>query len=148
MYACQTRVRPHVFADWMKGLLLSLALAATSAPTAVRAEPNGPARVDAICRSELGATPGEAHYAACVASLSQSLNDLERARSLAEARTGDRTDADARPVRSYMSVSPTEAHRREERACAMIGYDPAANGFGRCVAGLQTSLFMADNPLN
>jgi hypothetical protein len=132
-----------------------------------------------ICRSIIGLTPGEAQFAACVQSLSQSWRDLVHARGLADARARCRdkglrpstpelaecvldsseTAADtapnllgsettAAPARSYFGASPTETHRREERACAALGYNPATIGFASCLANLQSALFLTDNPLN
>jgi len=51
-------------------------------------------------------------------------------------------------AKSYFGASFDEIRRREQRACAEIGYDPAGAGFGECVADLATSLDSADRPLS
>jgi hypothetical protein len=58
------------------------------------------------------------------------------------------TGGDSVHAKSYFYASPSQVHRREETACAHLGLDPSSDGFATCVAGLQTSRFMADNPLN
>lgn len=55
---------------------------------------------------------------------------------------------EAGSAKSYFYASPREAHRRMEMSCATLGFDPASGAFASCVAGLQASLFAADNPLN
>ena len=64
----------------------------------------------------------------------------------------DRPDALETPSNgsagSYFSASNGEVHRRAQRACAQIGYDPVSSGFANCVAGLESSLFDADNPMH
>jgi len=62
-------------------------------------------------------------------------------------RVSDAPDG-AGPAKSYYLTSPRDVHRREEQSCARLGYDPTSGGFASCVAGLQASLFAADNPMN
>jgi hypothetical protein len=134
--------------------------------------------VGQICRSTLGVEPGEAHYVGCVESLSASMNDLGRGRALARARgdcidRGLRPDTPAlaecvlhgsdAPVmsartvsqaseagapKSYFYTAPRDVYRREQLSCARLGLDPTSRAFGGCVAGLQSALFAADNPMN
>lgn len=54
----------------------------------------------------------------------------------------------AKKTRSYFYASNDEVRRREQEACAEIGYDPVGDGFASCVASLQSSLFDADNPMH
>ncbi len=55
---------------------------------------------------------------------------------------------DGRPAKSYFYASPSETHHRMQLSCARLGLDPASGAFADCVAGLQASLFAADNPMN
>jgi hypothetical protein len=158
----------------------TVALMAVSGPAvAGDDDPGAPSleQIGQVCLSTLGVSPGEAHYANCVESLSQSQHAFAHAQAVARAREGclDRgfahnspslaectlaaseTRRPAPPIdttdngphtRSYFYASPNEIHRREEAACTRLGLDPSSGGFGTCVAGLQTSRFAADNPLN
>ena len=55
-------------------------------------------------------------------------------------------DPPAKPPKSYLLVSNKEVHRREQLACAAIGYDPANAGSAQCVVELDSAMFEADNP--
>ncbi len=80
--------------------------------------------------------------------------------SLSGARAGSRAEALARqpvlqaalpapPAKSYFSASFDQVRRREQRACADIGYDPVSGGgFNQCVAQLSANLTYADDPMN
>ena len=54
----------------------------------------------------------------------------------------------APPAKSYFRASFDQVRRREQRACADIGYDPVSGGFTQCVAQLSANLNYADNPMN
>jgi hypothetical protein len=54
--------------------------------------------------------------------------------------------AEAGAAKSYSYASPREVFHREQRSCARLGFDPIAEGFGACVASLQSAMFEADNP--
>jgi hypothetical protein len=54
----------------------------------------------------------------------------------------------ARATKSYYSVSRDEVRRREQQACAEIGFDPIGSGFAECVADLQASLLRAENAMH
>ena len=54
----------------------------------------------------------------------------------------------AAPAKSYFSASFDQVRRREQRACADIGYDPVSGGFNQCVALLAANLSYADDPPN
>lgn len=56
--------------------------------------------------------------------------------------------APATAAPSYFKASADEVRRREQRACAAVGFDPADPGFGACVTGLDSALFDADHPVN
>jgi hypothetical protein len=50
-------------------------------------------------------------------------------------------------AKSYFNASVNEIRRREQRACAEIGYDPADAGFGQCVGNLTANMDEADYPV-
>jgi hypothetical protein len=52
------------------------------------------------------------------------------------------------PPKSYFGASFDEIRRREQHACAAIGYDPAGSGFGQCVADLAAELGEVDHPVD
>ena len=136
------------------------------------------AQVGRLCQSVIRVQPGEAHYVGCVESLSDSWRGLEQARTLSGARascldrglkpdTPDLAECELRaaqsappvirpvstrdePVsgKSYFYASPSDVHRREELSCARLGFEPGSGGFQSCVAGLQSAMFAADNPMN
>ena len=51
-------------------------------------------------------------------------------------------------AKSYFRTSRRDVRRREELSCARLGLEPGTGGFAGCVAGLQATLFAADNPMN
>jgi hypothetical protein len=134
------------------------------------------AQVGRICQSVVRIRPGEAQYVGCVSSLSDSLQSLEQGRALQQARAaclgkglgpdspdwGDcilqsagapypaikaAAEAEAPGAsKSYFSASPREVARREQLACARLGFDPADGAFAGCVANLAGTLFEIDNP--
>lgn len=140
--------------------------------------PDQLAEVGRICQSVIRVQPGEAHYVGCVESLSDSWRGLEHARTLGEARascldrglkpdTPDLAECELklaraapptiRPVstggepvsgKSYFYSSPSDVRRREELSCARLGIEPGSGAFLSCVAGLQSTMFAADHPLN
>jgi len=135
---------------WLAGGTFALAVAsgAFAAPRAADSPSSGQiADIGRICQSSLGVQPGEAHYAGCVTSLSQSRAALARDLTAA-AREIPAVDVNGARAGSYFTASPGEVHRREAAACARIGLDPASSGFASCVAGLQSAQFAADNPLD
>lgn len=52
-----------------------------------------------------------------------------------------------RPARSYYEASFKMVRRREQDACARLGYDPSYPSFAQCVARLDTALFISTHPL-
>jgi hypothetical protein len=101
------------------------------------------ARVDRACETIVGTEPGEAHHNACVASLSGSVERLGLSNASYE-----QGGVQARSNGSYFQGSPQELHRREQQACASVGFDPANRSYESCVADLASSLFAIDHPLN
>jgi len=134
----------------MNRLIPSLALAIfiTGAGFAPRAsaQPGNAAAlaaVDHACRDILGTSPGEEHFSGCVASLSGSI-----ARAGASAGYDRVSASDGASRGSYFTGSPSSVHRREARACASVGIDPAGQAFDSCVADLSSAMFAIDHPLN
>jgi len=132
-------------------------------------------RIGELCQSVIGVQPGEAHYDACVVSLTDSANRLGNGRALAQAREdclqqalqlnapalsgctlrSDQEAAAAGKVsglgeatapKSYFYASPRDVRRRVEMSCAELGFEPGSDGLARCAASLRASLFAADNP--
>ena len=48
--------------------------------------------------------------------------------------------------RSFFMTSNGDRRRREELACASLGFDPSGGAFDSCVAGLAATMFALDNP--
>jgi hypothetical protein len=46
---------------------------------------------------------------------------------------------------SYYKVSSREIHKREQAACARLGYDPVDGGFAKCVASLDSALYASEH---
>jgi len=51
-------------------------------------------------------------------------------------------------ARSFFWASNHDRRGRERLACALLGLDPARDGFQGCVADLQATMFALDNPPN
>ncbi|HEX3363814.1 hypothetical protein [Phenylobacterium sp.] len=49
------------------------------------------------------------------------------------------------PARSYFNASFDEVRRREQMACARVGYDPINGSFAKCVASLDSALFASQH---
>jgi hypothetical protein len=160
----------------MAGALSLAAAACLAAPPAALASPAPRAgAVGRICAGTLGLDPGEKHYAACVQSLTGSLADLRAGQGMASARRAcaarglapgaaafDECElrlADAAPAadpagdgpavaggRSYFESSRGEAWKRDELACARLGFDPADTAFQACVSDLRGALARASMP--
>jgi hypothetical protein len=119
--------------------------------------------------------PGEKHYAACVESLSRSLQGLREGEGFGLARrgcvargyapntaglaecelAGAPASAEGGPryptetpggSRSYFMVSRETAFRRDRLACARLGFDPTQAPFGDCAADLRAALARASEP--
>jgi hypothetical protein len=159
-------------------LILAAGAGAVAARASGPGEPaaDQPARVGQVCQSVVGVRPGEEHYDVCVESLSESLRALGPARAISLARNdclakglrpgssalavcelqstatppaaGDAPPTEPGGAKSYFSASPRDSFRREQLACAEVGFDPAGGAFDSCVASLRAALFSADNPMN
>ena len=99
------------------------------------------ARVTEVCERVLRVRPGDLHFYSCIDSLSHSLRSDGRsaggAPMSAEAPGG---------AASYYAASSKVAIRREQIACAAVGFEESAPGFTACVADLGESLRAADDP--
>jgi len=156
------------------GVLVVLASLTMAAPLAV-ADPADV--VGSVCTQVVGLAPGEKHYAACVESLTHSVQSLHRGEGLAVARqaclahgyptgspglaecelaatpaataTGGPSGDTAIPggSRSYFDVSRHTAFERDQLACARLGFEPAAGGFDDCVADLRAALAQASTSM-
>jgi hypothetical protein len=131
-------------------------------------------QVQQICHAVLGIPAGVGLATDCVGALSESAVAMSRARDMQAARqvclakglqpggteqpqcelsaASERADvrintAALDPVgKSYYSASSREIHRREQTACARLGYDPIDGGsFAKCVAGLDSALFASEH---
>ena len=91
---------------------------------------------------EKGLRPGEPGFGECEL---QSAN-VQPVRSTVTWAPGAQDPAEPGGTKSYFYASPHDVFRREQLSCARLGFDPTDGGFGSCVAGLQSSMFEADNP--
>ncbi|HWF78316.1 MAG TPA: hypothetical protein VN694_14195 [Caulobacteraceae bacterium] len=159
----------------MAGAVSLAALACIATPPAAIAGPARDGAVGRVCAGTLGLDPGEKHYAACVQSLSGSLANSSAGQGMANARRAcaarglrpgaedfDECElrlADAAPApasvrasapaaggRSYFESSRGEAWKRDELACARLGFDPAGTAFQACVGNLRGALARASMP--
>lgn len=152
----------------LAGLACLLTAPATAAPARDGA-------VGRVCAGTMGLAPGEKHYAACMQSLSGSLANMQAHRGMMAARHAclargmtpgaadfdecELREADAAPRaqavddaaapdggRSYFNMPRGEAWRRDELACARLGFDPADAAFQSCAADLRGALARASMP--
>jgi len=147
-HSCHVKFPPRSGRVW-SGVTASLAAAfalASSAGCAVAAPYNPDnlpadqvARIGEVCQSVIGVQPGEAHYVACVVSLTGSANGLGHGHALTQAR-------ETLAPKSYFYASPRDVRQRVEMSCAQLGFEAGSDGLARCAAGLRASLFAADNP--
>ncbi|THD52994.1 hypothetical protein [Phenylobacterium sp.] len=49
------------------------------------------------------------------------------------------------PAKSYFNASFDEVRRREQMACARLGYDPINGSFAKCVTSLDSALFASQH---
>jgi hypothetical protein len=109
------------------------------------------ARIDVMSDSDCagrGLARGTAEYSVCVLER-QRANAAEYARSAPAAANsqapvklayGEKGQAD-----DHSDWTSDARYRREEYACAQLGLDPTDQAFAECVAGLEISLYNADN---
>jgi hypothetical protein len=157
------------------GLIAAVSSLILASPVAASARLDSDAQVDQICTSVVGLAPGEKHFAACEQSLADSLRGLREAQGAALTRR-DCRDQGYRPgtaglaecelasapanrprgadlnapvpggSRSYFLVSRDTAFRRDELACAKLGFDPAQSAFTACASDLRGALARASAP--
>jgi hypothetical protein len=53
---------------------------------------------------------------------------------------------DAQSSGTYFAAQSHPGFRREQQACALVGFDPAFGAFANCVANLQSTLRAGDTP--
>jgi hypothetical protein len=167
-----TRSRSPHGVLWLAAAVASLTLAS---PMAATARPDADGQVAQVCASVVGLAPGEKHFAACEQSLADSLHGLREGQGTALARrgcleqgyrpgtpglaecelAGAPADAPRGPdydgpvpggSRSYFLVSRDTAFRRDELACAKLGFDPAQSAFADCASELRGALARASDP--
>jgi hypothetical protein len=146
-----------------------------ASPFAASAKSVSDDQVAQVCTGVVGLAPGEKHFAACEQSLADSLHgpregqgtalarrhclgqgyrpgtaglaECELASAPADAPRGPDYDV---PVpggsRSYFLVSRDTAFRRDELACAKLGFDPAQSAFADCASDLRGALARASDP--
>jgi len=103
-------------------------------------------RAAANCRAK-GFASGSPDLALCV---------LRSVNSRSEPVATQTSSAAAMPVseqlpaasRSYTYASPHENARREQVACAALGFEPAHEAFKSCVKGLDDTFYAIDHPIN
>lgn len=138
------------------------AQAATGIP--VSPSPEQFAQVGQVCQSIVRVRRGEAHYDACVSSLSDSLQSASHDRMVRELSEGCiekglapggaglaecvLQSSGEKPTSSgsYFYASPYEVSRRVRLSCARLGFDPANGAFTNCVASLAAALNPVDEP--
>lgn len=123
--------------------------------------------VDQTCRDTFGAQPGDTYFEACRTSLAGAVHRRDEARRVAQTRVdctksgakegssalalcvlGAKAVPTAGPQRlmSLTVASRDEVHRRIERSCATLGFDPSSVAFASCVADLEASVAEAESP--
>jgi hypothetical protein len=160
---------------WLAPVALVAALAVALPGAAFAGSYADDGKVGVVCVSVVGVQPGEKHYAACVESLSRSLGSLRAGEGMGLARQGCRaqgyrpntpglaecelaaapapaTNGPEYPAatpggsRSYFLISRETAFRRDQLACARLGFDPTQAPFGDCAADLRAALARASEP--
>lgn len=157
---------------------LSLAACATTPPTELaNLSSTQVEAINQICGPALGAHQGDSYFLACRSSLAASVKDEETGKQLvatqkrctarglthgspalalcvldekavaAAPRTAKRVQI-LQASTSIVVASNDEIHRRAQRSCAMLGFDPAYPAFASCVSNLQSSLDQANSTIN
>jgi hypothetical protein len=134
---------------WLRSAVVAAMLAFTStAGTAADYNPGHLASADLAqvartCETVLRVHVGVEQYNGCVESLSASLS---RERQDIAAASDSSAEQVAVSTKSYFYASPDEVHRREELACARLGFVPLSGAFESCVANLAGTLDAIDAP--
>ncbi len=123
---------------------LSASAAATGAQASQDPSVAQASQVSELCRTVIGVKPGFTLYSNCVQSLANSAARMNRPEA-GPAAARIETAAPAEAAKSYFYASAGEIRRREQSACARLGYDAASGGFAACVASLDAALYAADH---
>ena len=102
-------------------------------------------QADADCRAK-GYQPGSPDLALCVLRSVNSHPNPAPAQASAVATPVSETLPTA--SRSFLYASPHENARREEVACAALGFEPSHGAFKSCVKGLTDTFYALDHPIN
>jgi hypothetical protein len=133
----------RVIAGWLGGAICVLASSAALATPAYNPEhlpPDEIGRIGQICTVVLGLPRAAASdYYACTEGLSQSLVNLPAGAPAFAAQMPT-------PRALYSDASNGEQHRRQQAACAAVGYTPQTRGAAACVADLDSRLFQVEVP--
>ena len=101
-------------------------------------------RADADCRAK-GFEPESPDLALCVLN---SVNSPARAPRQAAAPSATPASQSVPATSgSFFNASPGETARREQVACAALGFSPAHNAFDTCVKGLGDTFYAIDHPI-
>jgi hypothetical protein len=105
----------------------------------------GAQRANADCRAR-GLASGSPALALCMLHAEQRPQAAPSATHSADAGS---QSSQARPVAvgSFFYASGNETVRREQRACASLGFEPPYGQFASCVHNLQATFFAIDNPI-
>ncbi len=128
-----------------QGCITSLSDSLQQAGTASAAQ-----SADADCRAR-GLASGSPALALCVLREEQR-PDTARSAPIASAPIATSAGspsprAGAVPVGSFFYASGDETVRREQQACASLGFEPPYGQFASCVRNLQATFFAIDNPI-
>jgi hypothetical protein len=132
----RTGARAAALAFAAPALTLGLALIGLNLGGVAKAGPQNPgalsaeqrAQVGQLCQDGLGLRPGEAHYLACVESLSDSARGLDRTRLLAQARAGC-------PDQIIVPHSPALARCVLKAGQSQFGQTQSVEGLGEISGG-------------
>lgn len=102
-------------------------------------------QADADCRAR-GLQPGSPDLALCVLG---AINDRPRQPVQTAAVTATPvSDNLPQASGSFFYAAPHENVRREQIACAALGFEPSQAGFKSCVKGLDDTFYSIDHPIN
>jgi len=101
---------------------------------------------DADCRAK-GLEPGSPDLALCVLN-SVNSHSPSAARQATIALSATPVSQNLPPASgSFYNASPGETARREQVACAALGFSPSHSAFNSCVKGLSDTFYTIDHPI-
>jgi hypothetical protein len=103
-------------------------------------------QADADCRAQ-GFKPGSADLAECVLKSMETKPKAAAAKTSTVASSPDSAKATLVSVGNFYLASPHETRRREEIACARLGFEPPNGAFASCVKLLDDNFYAIDNPV-